>query len=353
MFKSIKIKNLRAITELEINNLGQVNLLVGQNNCGKTTILEALFFLTGATNPRLPLTANSLRGFPFLGGELWSTFFHNRKMVTSIEIYGVTRDSLEEHHLVISPRHEGRQETKSISSNFVSLEAERTESGTPFVPTGLELKYVKSKDPAKEVLTRVFEKGKDILFEGVPEVPLLRGYYMNPSTLLSDVKDRFGEAQRKKRLPQLIAFLKEIDPNISDLRLNEIGLLEADIGLSGLIPVNLMGGGIGKFLSVALGMLVYQDGIVLIDEVDNGLYYSAQQKLWEAILNWAHELNVQVFATTHSWECIRAFNACAESTLFGSEAKLYRIERKDEEFRAVEYAKDILAESLDSNWEIR
>ena len=45
MFKSIQIKNLRAITELEIENLGQVNLIVGQNNCGKTTLLEALFFI--------------------------------------------------------------------------------------------------------------------------------------------------------------------------------------------------------------------------------------------------------------------------------------------------------------------
>ena len=96
-----------------------------------------------------------------------------------------------------------------------------------------------------------------------------------------------------------------------------------------------------------------RDGVVLIDEIENGLYYSAQQKLWEAILSWAHELNVQVFATTHSWECIRAFNACAESTLFESEAKLFRIERKDDTFRTVEYTKDILTESLDSNWEVR
>ena len=138
-----------------------------------------------------------------------------------------------------------------------------------------------------------------------------------------------------------------------DLRLNEIGLLEADIGLPGLIPVNLMGGGMAKFLSVGLAMLDYQDGVVLIDEIENGLYYSAQQKLWEAILNWAHELNVQVFATTHSQECIRAFNACAESTLFESEAKLYRIERKDEKFRAVDYTKNMLAESLESDWEVR
>ena len=75
MFKNIRIENLRTITHLEINNLGPVNLFVGQNNCGKTTILEAIFFLVGGTNPHLPVKANTLRGLPFLSDELWSTFF--------------------------------------------------------------------------------------------------------------------------------------------------------------------------------------------------------------------------------------------------------------------------------------
>jgi len=73
----------------------------------------------------------------------------------------------------------------------------------------------------------------------------------------------------------------------------------------------------------------------------------------EAVLNWAQELNAQVFATTHSIECVKAFNNSADTTLFESEAKLFRIERKGENFRAVEYSKEILAESLESNWEVR
>ncbi|MHC4216241.1 MAG: AAA family ATPase, partial [Planctomycetota bacterium] len=59
------------------------------------------------------------------------------------------------------------------------------------------------------------------------------------------------------------------------------------------------------------------------------------------------------FATTHSNECIRAFNRSVEINLFGSEVKLFRIEREDENFRVVEYSKDVLAESLDSKWEVR
>ena len=96
-----------------------------------------------------------------------------------------------------------------------------------------------------------------------------------------------------------------------------------------------------------------QNGIVLIDEIETGLHHSVQEKLWKAIFKWAQDLNVQVFATTHSNECIRVFSDSVDMTLFGSEAKLFRIERKDEKFRAVEYTQELLSESLESKWEVR
>ena len=119
------------------------------------------------------------------------------------------------------------------------------------------------------------------------------------------------------------------------------------------LPANLMGGGIMKLLNTALAMLNMQDGFVLLDEIENGLDYSSQRKLWDAIFSWAQRLNVQVFASTHSMECIKAFSDCAEAGLFGMEAKRFRIERTGDKFRTVEYTRELLAESLDSSWEVR
>ncbi len=350
MFKSIKINNLRAIKELEINNLGQVNLLVGQNNCGKTTILEALFFLIGATNPKLPINANSFRGLPFLHNQLWPTFFYNLDSNSSISISGLLRENDERQDLTIRAKiQEGTMVEPVVSNTSSSLEA--SDSVPSFVPNGLELFYTSSKDNTEKTATKVFIKGNDLIAEGTKE-RFPRGIFVS-SGALTDWRPRFAVVQRKKQVLEVLSLLKEIEPQISDLRLNEIGLLEADINLTALIPINLMGGGIIKMLSVSLAMLDSKDGIVLIDEIENGLHHSAQQKLWKAIFSWAQNLNVQVFATTHSDECIRAFKDSVDSTLFESEAKLFRIERKDEKFRAVEYTKDILAESLESKWEVR
>jgi ABC-type dipeptide/oligopeptide/nickel transport system ATPase component len=351
MFKSIKIKNLRAITELEVNNLGQVNLFVGQNNCGKTTILEGLFFLIGATNPRLLLSVNTFRGLTVLSKELWRTFFHNMAITIPIEVSGEVRESREKQKLLIRPKEKKVTVSEPGTSDFVSVKVGVGDSKPPFTPDGLELEYTSTKNPHEKVMSSIFLKGNEIVIEGAKERDV-RGIFINPLTIF-DWKDRFSETKRKKQITEVIELLKKIEPDISSLDYLEPGLLFADIGLPEMIPANLMGGGIAKCLSVAIAMLYSRDSIVLIDEIEDGLHYTAQQNMWKAILGWAQKLNVQVFVTTHSNESIKTFNNSIDTTLFESETKLFRIERKDEKFRAVEYTKELLAESLESKWEVR
>jgi AAA15 family ATPase/GTPase len=351
LFKNIRIKNLRAITELEIDNLGQVNLLVGQNNCGKTTLLEALFFVIGHTNPKLAISANAFRGLTFLSNEYWDSFFHNMETDSTITISVVLHETKEEQKLVIRPIIQKQTTLETISSGVASVGMQNGDSEPGFTPMGLELTYTSSQNHSAKLISSVFIKGDELRTEGVKESSL-RGVFAGPSTKF-DWRNRFASVQRKKRIGELISCLKEIEPEISDIRINEVGILEADIGLRKLIPINLMGGGIANSLSIILAMLDSQDGIVLIDEIEDGLHYSIQQRIWKAIFKWAQELNVQTFVTTHSNECIRAFADSVDMTLFGFEAKLFRIERKDETFRAVEYTQELLSESLESKWEVR
>jgi ABC-type branched-subunit amino acid transport system ATPase component len=351
MCETIRIKNLRAITDLEVSNLGQVNLFVGQNSCGKTTFLEGVFFLIGATNPQLPLTANVLRNLPFFSKLLWVTYFHNMDPGVPIEVAGRAFDSGKEESLIIRPLVRKEQALEPVAADVSSREYEISSSEAAPELNGLELEYAESGDPTETTTSTVVLKNGQLVTEGVKE-PRLKGYFISPSPP-SDLNNRFDGVQQKKRVREVLSLLSEIEHNMSDLRLNRAGILMADVGLPDLFPANLLGGGIGKFLAIALAMLDFQDGIVLIDEIENGLHHSAQQKLWEAILNWARKLNVQVFATTHSYECLTAFISSAGASLFEREVKLYRIERKEETFRAVEYSKKMLAESLESGWEVR
>ncbi len=351
MLRTIRIKNLRAITDLTIDGLEQVNLFVGDNNCGKTTLLEGLFFLIGASNPILPVTANRFRGLRIVGGEVWAGFFNNMDLRRIIEISSILRESNEEQNLLIYPEMEKAGSSKTVGADVVEFAPENGDSKAFLVPEGLRLEFKSSKDPHTSFISTIRQKGSELVPTGQRD-RLPRGIYINPFTI-SDWADRFDSVQRKKQLPEVISAIRKIEPTISDLRLSKIGVLQADIGLSELIPINLMGGGIVRFLSIALAMLDSRDGIVLVDEIETGFQRKAQDNLWRAVFAWAQDLNVQVFATTHSYECIRAFSSSAEPALFPAGAKLYRIERSDEGFKATGYSKGELAESLESNWEVR
>ena len=242
MFKSIKIKNLRAITELEINNLGQVNLFVGNNNCGKTTILEALFFIIGNNNPNLPVSANAFRGLNFLSNEYWDSFFHNMEADSNIRISVILHKMQEEQKLVIRPVIKKQTTAKPVSSDIVSIGIQNGDAKPAFTPNGLELIYTSSQDPTAKSISSIVLKGNELITEGTKE-SFVRGVFVGPATKF-DWKTRLASIQRKKRVGELISSLKEIESDISDIRINEVGILEADVGLCKLIPVNLMGGGL-------------------------------------------------------------------------------------------------------------
>ena len=103
-----------------------------------------------------------------------------------------------------------------------------------------------------------------------------------------------------------------------------------------------------------LAISTTENGIILIDEIENGLHYSIQTKVWKAIAEAAHEFNVQIFATTHSYEMIHA----AHEAFQGREPfdfRLYRLGRNKDnnDIRVVSYNKEILNATIENNFEMR
>jgi AAA15 family ATPase/GTPase len=85
-----------------------------------------------------------------------------------------------------------------------------------------------------------------------------------------------------------------------------------------------------RLFATTLALVSAADGILLIDEIENGLHYSVQLDMWRLIFRTARELNVQVFATTHSWDCISAFQKAASED-HASEGMLIRLARRNDE----------------------
>lgn len=128
----------------------------------------------------------------------------------------------------------------------------------------------------------------------------------------------------------------------------------ADIGKYRFFPLPLLGEGLNRVLSVALAITIAPDGVVLIDEIENGLHWTVMRKIWEAISKYAEQNNTQIFATTHSWECIVSFQeALSELSREDISAKLFRLEQKNDQIKAISYSLQDLEISVKQKIEIR
>lgn len=101
MYKQITIEDLRGIKHLKIDDFRQVNLLIGKNNCGKTTIIEALFLIIGATNPQLPLRINTFRDINLIDENSWRLIFNKLDINSNVKISGELDKPKEKRNLII------------------------------------------------------------------------------------------------------------------------------------------------------------------------------------------------------------------------------------------------------------
>ena len=153
----------------------------------------------------------------------------------------------------------------------------------------------------------------------------------------------------------------DTDLHLPDLRFKGFrGIRELTITRLGRVTLLAGKNGTGKILGqsganrgrVALALANSKDGFLLIDEAENGIHHSIQRDFWTMILKAAHQNNVQVLATTHSWDCVAGF-AMAATEIEEVDGALVRLDRYDDRIRAVEYTEDDLRVAAKHGIEVR
>jgi len=123
-------------------------------------------------------------------------------------------------------------------------------------------------------------------------------------------------------------------------------------GEKSTIPLKGLGDGAVRLFGVALALANNKEGFVVIDEAENGIHHSVQRDFWRMVLTIAHNQNIQVFATTHSWDCVKGF-AQAATELSKVDGRLVRIEKSDDQVSAVEYSEEELDIATRQHIEVR
>lgn len=349
MFKTLTINNFRGIRFMQIDNLHKINLFFGKNNCGKSTVLDALYLITGQSNPLRSLSINSIRNYPKFSKQDLKTEFYKLNPDNHIRI-ALSGDESRQLEISFFVSYDNTVDFQKIGSG---------DSDKQVTSYGLKLNYTDSNSDkifSSELLTKEgdSDNGKTNIDPRYKEG--IRSLYLPANYYNSTLPTQLGDIIVNKQESEILKPLQEIDPDIKDIQLVGSEIL-VDIGANQRLPINMMGDGLRKLLTIIVAIHQCKDGVLLIDEIDNGFHYSAMQVLWKAILKAAVENNVQIFISTHNIDSIKGLASVLSDTTtadYQQEVGAFKLIKKtDGEVIALKYDYPSFIYSVNQRQEMR
>ncbi len=296
LLESLLIENYRVFKRLEIPRLGRVNLLVGRNNSGKSSVLEAvrLYASRGARETFTAILESHDEFRSAKDSAALKQLFHGRDVAwTNQSEVRIGPIANHDHTLAIR-----------IGAGDVWI--------GPTMTTAVRCAYVSPHGLTAEATAELWD-----------------------FIALTDFETYVTEA------------LRIISPDIQRISfVGESGRKRVPLAKLATHPrpvaLRSLGDGVNRLLGIALSLASASRGVLLIDEVENGIHFTAQQKLWELIFRLAHQLDTQVIATTHGWDCIEAFQKAAKSDE-NEEAALIRLDTQNGDISPVSFSERELA----------
>lgn len=380
MLKTIQIENFRSFKSFELQQLGRVNLLVGKNNSGKTSILEAIQLLCSRTNLEPLAEVMTNRGEYF-----WND---NRRRNRELDIchlfYG--HEIQPDSKLCISGMNGNTQEaiTVSIGARYFHLNDDLGEElngeSSSFHESSVQIKGLNlginwTRGEETEILTFPLSNNSGLDLDYVQR---FRQDGKNPLPNTQFVTSSFLTTEKMNQLFDKVVLtpeeifvqeaLQTIEPKIeriasvnlqqvSPLRLrtsfdSRSGFVARLSDRNQRVPIGSMGDGIWRILGLALATVCAKDGYLFVDEIDTGLHFTAMSDMWKLIWKTAKKLNVQVFATTHNSDCWTSLATIAEQEDATEDGiRIHRIEKGKE--ASVVFIEPEIVIAAEENIEVR
>ena len=353
MYSRISIRNFRGIESLDATGFRRINLIVGRNNAGKTTFLESLLLLGGAMHPLLPSVLGKLRGQRLSGGypdPVWRPLFHNLDPKTPAEILGYWEEQRREIELKIEAREFASWADLPQTDEGIASTAQ--ESVVSML--GLHSKNAEGKPVASSVyFTPSSEK---VQVHGTHHMDLPQTVLLSARAYPSPTRDaqQFSSILKNKYDSDVVDAMRIIEPRVDRIEiLSEPSgpAIYLDIGLDALVPLAVCGEGLVRLFSLILSLIESRDGVLLIDEIDNGLHYTVMPSLWKLLGTLAEKHQVQVFGTTHNDDIIRS----ALETFADEEGMLglFRIDKRGDQHVMVVYDEGAMQAVREVPFEVR
>lgn len=340
MFNKIEIERFRGIKYASIEGFKQINLFFGKNNCGKSSLLESIFLASGLSNPLLPIHVNFMRGYNKSRLHDLKLDFYNLDSTFPIHI---RMENEEKRDLSIS-LFEQNLNNVSLNADNANIISNRDEE-----KYGLKFDF--------QVNDKTFES--QLRFEADVTRVLPKEYVESlRCTYLSPKYDFNASIQGLKNILQnkdehfIVEGLQLIEPRVKDFIYTDNEML-VDVGLEKRIPVNMMGDGARKIVSLLTAVYDCKDGALLVDEISNGFHYSVMGNLWKVLIDAAIRNNTQLFITTHDTDSIKGLRDAAIDKHNKLVAAFKLLKTAGDELKAYHYSLESLDYSINQEIEVR
>lgn len=357
MIKYIEMENFRGFSHLKMEDVKPITLISGMNNVGKSSVLDGLFLFFDHIAPDSFTKLNNFRGFPSVSEPkyLWEPIFHNLDTQKAVKI------------MLKLPEGNASLCYEKDASYIVPEDAD--------VPQNMLTQFMSS---TQSSYTLKFQYGYNDYHEAGHFIASPSGLWRNVDTSMKgnqiqflpftqfvnsvivqatgDVAALLGNLELRGKKEELIEILKCIEPSISDITtiMTIGGGAQIYVKINEhLLPVKLAGDGLNKLMFIILSIIAHPDSLILIDEIETGIHYSAYSDLWKAIAATTQKYHCQVIATTHSYECIVGAVNGLEEMSASEDFCYFRLDRQDEEIRVNRYSNELLRTAINSSLEVR
>lgn len=322
---SLELKNFRGFRELKMGPFKRLNLITGKNDTGKTSVLEALRILLAQRQTEdIRQLFNEFRS----GTEsdqsehFWKWLIHDGRNDTEAELR-LARDNGNPIELILCG--------KSLHGQIASERGLLHNGGASVI------QIYTFGQPQND-------KPRSQQFSNKPTDP------KQDAIAYNRVIEQRGRQKVVSLMKRLNPRLEAIEPLQTDQQHGPI--IRIDLGFKPLIPVTQMGQGFNRLLNIYSEVIAAEAKVLLIDEIENGLHYSVMPQVFEGLFNAVKELDIQIFATTHSWECIVAADDAARKCS-SYDLNVIRLDRVGEDVTATAMDEKTLATARELQWEMR
>lgn len=345
MLTSIQIKKFKGFQDTKIDSVRKVNLILGGQNVGKTSLLEVVYL--GASDISKYQQLPSL--FRVAEGRDIQRYIQAVLGKTShrVDLFDGAR------HVVRTAINDFGEYKKFLQISTLKVDGlslHRAISG-PHVMSQEDLLLEGLVDPAN---AKRSESPADAFNDCSFANPLAVSVHLPRQ---QDVVQLFDQAVMARKKRQLLEMLRQIEPRLEDMHsLSPDGeqRIYAELSdVSDALPLPQLGHGFSRLVYLYCSLLVTDAKLALVDEVENGIHFSSLPTLFKGIHDISSKHAVQTIMTTHSWDCIRAaYKTFADAGAL-KDFQLIRLERDDDNVRAVVINDEALDTVMEAGYEVR